>query len=127
MGQPTVMVAEDFADTRFLLKVLLERRGCRVIEAADGLEAVKLAERERPDLILMDLNLPVLDGCAATTRIREHDALQTVPIVAVSAYLREDWEWKARARQAGFTDYVTKPLDLDQLDNLLNHHLKHSV
>src|SRR4030095_11344340 len=82
----TILVVDDFDDTRLLLRIWLERRGFRVVEAEDGLEAVRIATTESPDLIIMDMQLPQLDGLSATRRIREVQELSKVPIVAVSAY-----------------------------------------
>ncbi|MBA3442784.1 MAG: response regulator [Pyrinomonadaceae bacterium] len=114
----TIMVVEDFEDNRFMMRRLLEMSGYRVVEAEDGQEAVELATRELPNLILMDLSLPVLDGLAATRRIREHAELRMVPIVAVSAHDTADFH--ADALAAGCNEYVTKPIDFDQLDDLLD-------
>lgn len=116
-GDLTIMVVEDFEDNRFMMRRLLEMSGYRVVEAEDGQEAVELATRELPNLILMDLSLPVLDGLAATRRIREHAELRMVPIVAVSAHDTADFH--ADALAAGCNEYVTKPIDFDQLDDLL--------
>jgi two-component system cell cycle response regulator DivK len=113
----TVLVVEDFEDNRFMMRRLLEMSGYRVLEAINGEEAVEMAERERPGLILMDLSLPLLDGLAATRRIRQHEALRSVPIVAVSAHDTADFH--ADALAAGCNDYVTKPIDFDQLEALL--------
>jgi CheY-like chemotaxis protein len=115
---PVVMVVEDFEDNRFMLRRLLEMTGYRVLEAVNGEEAVELAQRERPQLILMDLSLPQLDGLAATRRIRQHADLRDVPIVAVSAHDTADFH--ADALAAGCNDYVTKPIDFDQLEALLH-------
>ena len=115
---PMVMVVEDFEDNRFMMRRLLEMSGYRVLEAINGEEAVELAHRERPQLILMDLSLPQLDGLAATRRIRQHADLRDVPIVAVSAHDTADFH--ADALAAGCNDYVTKPIDFDQLEALLN-------
>src|SRR5690349_3910559 len=82
----TVLVVDDFDDTRLLLRTWFERRGFRVIEAENGVQAISRAESESPDLIIMDMQMPQLDGLAATRRIRSVKALGTVPIVAVSAY-----------------------------------------
>jgi CheY-like chemotaxis protein len=117
-GQPTVMVVEDFEDNRFMMRRLLEMSGYRVLEAINGEEAVELATRERPQLILMDLSLPQLDGLAATRRIRQHAEMRDVPIVAVSAHDTADFH--ADALAAGCNDYVTKPIDFDQLEALLS-------
>ena len=113
----TVLVVEDFEDNRFMMRRLLEMSGYQVLEAINGEEAVEMAERERPGLILMDLSLPLLDGLAATRRIRQHEALRDVPIVAVSAHDTADFH--ADALAAGCNDYVTKPIDFDQLEALL--------
>ena len=113
----TVLVVEDFEDNRFMMRRLLEMSGYRVVEAVNGQEAVEAARRERPDLILMDLSLPKLDGLAATRRIRQHDGLGQTPIVAVSAHDTADFH--AEALAAGCNEYVTKPIDFDQLVKLL--------
>ena len=114
----TVLVVEDFEDNRFMMRRLLEMSGYRVIEAVNGQEAVDKAYSERPDLILMDLSLPHLDGLAATRRIRAYDGLGKVPIVAVSAHDTADFH--ADALAAGCNEYVTKPIDFDQLERLLS-------
>ena len=113
----TVLVVEDFADNRFMMRKLLEMSGYEVVEAVDGKEAVEVAESTRPDLILMDLSLPRLDGLDATLRIRELDGLRRVPIVAVSAHDTNDFH--ADALAAGCNEYVTKPIDFDELDALV--------
>ena len=115
---PTVMVVEDFEDNRFMMRRLLEMSGYRVLEAVNGEEAVELAHKERPQLILMDLSLPQLDGLAATRRIRQYPDMRDVPIVAVSAHDTADFH--ADALAAGCNDYVTKPIDFDQLEALLS-------
>jgi CheY-like chemotaxis protein len=117
-GRPTVLVVEDFEDNRFMMRRLLEMSGYRVIEAVNGQQAVEAAESERPDIILMDLSLPMLDGLAATRRIRAQDGLGKVPIIAVSAHDSADFHSEALA--AGCNDYVTKPIDFDQLVQLLD-------
>lgn len=112
-----VMVVEDFEDNRFMMRRLLEMSGYSVLEAINGEEAVELAKRERPALILMDLSLPLLDGLAATRSIRQEADLRDIPIVAVSAHDTADFH--AEALAAGCNDYVTKPIDFDQLETLL--------
>ena len=114
----TVLVVEDFEDNRFMMRRLLEMSGYRVVEAINGREAVERAVEVRPDLILMDLSLPYLDGLAATRRIRQQDGLGRVPIVAVSAHDTADFH--ADALAAGCNEYVTKPIDFDHLERLLN-------
>ena len=93
----TILVVDDFDDTRLLLRTWLERKGFRVIEAEDGLQAVAVAQKERPDLIIMDLEMPRLDGLTATRRIRKVKELETVPVVAVSAYGADQFREKALA------------------------------
>jgi two-component system, cell cycle response regulator DivK len=117
----TVMVVEDYDDTRLLLRQVLETRGYRVLEAINGQQAVDIAEREHPDLILMDLDLPILDGIAATQRIRQHAELTRVPIVAVTAYPMSYTHVKAFAK--GCNEYMAKPIDLNELTELLNRYL----
>ena len=112
-----VLVAEDHEDTRFLLRTLLERRGLAVVEALDGEQACVMATSERPDLILMDGGLPVLDGISATRRLRGLDSLSGVPIVFLSGHAGPQAE--TAARDAGCDDYVVKPFDLARLEGVL--------
>jgi len=111
------MVAEDHEDTRFMLRTILERRGLSVVEAGDGEEAVRLAEREPPDLILMDGGLPLLDGISATRRMRGLESLALVPIVFVSGHAAP--QQLLAAREAGCDDYLVKPFDLERLYRVL--------
>jgi CheY-like chemotaxis protein len=119
---PTVLVVEDFEDNRFMMRRLLEMSGYRVVEAVNGEQAVEAAEKERPDLILMDLSLPKLDGLAATRQIRQGEGFGQVPIVAVSAHDTSDFH--ADALAAGCNEYVTKPIDFDELESLLKRLLE---
>jgi two-component system cell cycle response regulator DivK len=113
--QATVLVVDDSADTRAVLRRTLGWRGYRVLEAADGRQAVEAAVRERPDLILMDLNMPVMDGLAATEQIRElREKCGDVPIVAVTAF--DTYGMKEAALEAGCDAYLLKPLALDELE-----------
>ncbi|HEX8558395.1 MAG TPA: response regulator [Pyrinomonadaceae bacterium] len=113
-----VLVAEDHEDTRVLLRTLLERRGIAVVEAGDGVAAVSLAESERPDLILMDGGLPLLDGLAATRRLRGLASLSGVPIVFLSGHAAPHDPRAARA--AGCDEYVVKPFEWARLEGVLN-------
>ncbi|HEX8176842.1 MAG TPA: response regulator [Pyrinomonadaceae bacterium] len=115
--QRTVMVVEDFEDNRFMMRRLLEMSGYRVVEAVNGEQAIEIANKEQPHLILMDLSLPLLDGLAATRRIRQNEGLKRIPIIAVSAHDTSDFH--ADALAAGCNDYVTKPIDFEQLEQLL--------
>jgi CheY-like chemotaxis protein len=116
-GGPLVMLVDDFRDTREMMRRMLEMQGCRVIEAANGQEAIELSQRGGLDLVLMDLNMPVLDGFNATLRIREYERTRDLPVVAVTAY--DSVESRAAAGAVGCCDYVVKPLDLDHLSTLL--------
>ena len=117
----TVMVVEDYDDTRYFLKRILEKKGYRVLEAVNGQEAVEIAKTEHPDLILMDLDLPILDGIGATQHLRQHDATKSVPIVAVTAYPMSYTRVKAFAK--GCNEYLSKPIDFDELDKLLTRYV----
>lgn len=113
----TILVVEDYEDTSLAMRLALEDQGYHILEAADGEQAVEVAARERPEIILMDLNLPKLDGFDATRRIRSNPDLSGVLIVAVTAY--PDADHRARALDAGCNAYVTKPIDFDFLKDLL--------
>lgn len=119
--QKTIMVVEDYDDTRLLLRKGLEGLGYSVLEASNGQEAVDIAEREHPDLILMDLDLPILDGIAATQRIRQQTGLESVPIVAVTAYPMSYTHVKAFAK--GCNEYMPKPIDMTELENVVHRYL----
>jgi CheY-like chemotaxis protein len=118
----TIMVVEDYDDTRLLLKKGLEGLGYSVLEASNGQEAVDIAGREHLDLILMDLDLPILDGIIATQRIRQQTEKQHVPIVAVTAYPMSYTRVKAFAE--GCDEYMAKPIDMTELARLVNRYLK---
>lgn len=113
----TVLLVEDTEDNRFMMRRLLEMAGYGVVEATNGEEAVRLAQSERPDLILMDLSLPVIDGLAATRAIRKSAGLAKTPIIAVSAHDTSDFQSEALA--AGCDSYITKPIDFSQLEQLI--------
>jgi two-component system cell cycle response regulator DivK len=116
-----VLLVEDFEDSRFSLSKLLEIEGYEVLEAGDGAEAVDIAINSKPDLILMDLSLPIIDGLSATKQIRENASRNSVPIIALSAHDLIDFQVKAR--DAGCTDYVTKPVDFTALMTILAKYL----
>ena len=119
---PLVLVAEDNEDTRYFMRLSLEDRGYRVCEAENGERAIAIACREQPNAILMDISMPVLNGLTATARIREHDALRKIPIVALTGHKEADLRDGAQA--CGFTAYVTKPVDFDWLDDLIRRLLQ---
>ena len=106
-----ILVVEDNEEDWDMLSRRLRRRGYMVVRAADGQEAVEMAARETPDLILMDVSLPVMDGLEATQRIRAR--AQTTPIIALTAHaMSGDHD---RAVQAGCDDYHAKPVELPRL------------
>lgn len=115
--QRTILVVDDFDDTRLLLRTWLEKKGYRVIEAGNGNEAVAAAENSVPDLIIMDVEMPELDGLAATRKIRKLKKLEGLPIVAVSAYGAD--QFRADALSAGCNEYVSTPFEPDELENLI--------
>ena len=102
-----ILVIEDQEDNRRIVRDLLESVGYRLIEAQDGLEGVRLAKAERPDLILMDIQLPLLDGYEATRRIKSDPELQAIPIVVVTSYALSGDD--AKAKEAGCDAYIAKP------------------
>jgi two-component system cell cycle response regulator DivK len=114
----TILLVEDFEDARLVMRLQLEQRGYRVIEAEDGQKGVELALQERPDIILMDLSLPNLDGFEAAKQIRKDEQMRQVPIIAVTAHQEPNFRQGAKA--SGFDAYVTKPIDMDWLSELIS-------
>jgi CheY-like chemotaxis protein len=119
--QTTILVVDDFDDTRLLLRTWLERKGFRVLEATNGNEAVASAERESPDLIIMDVEMPELDGLSATRIIRSLKPLENVPVVAVSAYGAQQFRGEALA--AGCNEYVSTPFEPADLEKVIRSFL----
>lgn len=110
---PTILLVEDNEMNRDMLQRRLARRGYHVIAAFDGEEAVRLTLENHPDLILMDLSLPVIDGLEATRMIRADASIASIPVIALTAHaLASDRE---NALGAGCDDYDTKPVDFDRL------------
>ena len=116
-----ILVVEDHEDNRQILRVLLGSAGYQMIEAHDGETALTTAASERPDLILMDIQLPGLDGYEATRRIKADPALSAIPIIAVTSYALTGDEEKALA--AGCSAYVAKPYGPLELLNKLREYL----
>jgi len=117
-----VLIAEDNPVNRELLRELLELRGYTVLEACDGQEALRLIEHAQPELMLLDISMPGMDGFAVVRRIRENPRMAELPVVAVTAYaMRGDQE---RILSAGFDGYLSKPINpsslVRELDRLLN-------
>lgn len=112
-----VLLVEDFEDTRLFMRLELEDQGFIVFEAENGQVAVETAIREQPDVILMDLTLPLMDGFQATKLIRQNESLKNVPVIAVTAHQEDDFRSDAKA--SGFNAYVTKPIDVNWLKELI--------
>ena len=109
----TVLVVDDVADSRLVLSKLLLSKGYLVLEAADGAEAIRAAARWRPHLVLLDLNLPEMDGLEVARRLRGLPGMKDVPVVAVTAY--HYYGIREAALEAGCDEYLAKPVDFDEL------------
>jgi two-component system cell cycle response regulator DivK len=109
----TILYVEDNEDNVYMLVRRLRRHGFEVVVAADGAQGVEAARRERPDLVLMDLSLPVLDGWEATRRLKGAVETRSIPVIALSAHAMAGE--RERALEAGCDDYDTKPVDLERL------------
>ena len=118
----TILVVDDFDDTRLLLRTWLQKKGFRVVEAENGNRAIAEAESSHPDLIIMDVEMPELDGLAATRKIRELKGLAAVPILAVSAYGAD--QYRDHALAAGCNEYLSTPFEPDELERLIQALLK---
>lgn len=113
-----ILVVDDHTDSAALLSFDLQRQGYRVVTASNGLEAIKIASLMLPNLILMDIGMPELDGLGATSKIRENEALRAVPVVAVTAFTTAGF--RRAAYDVGFDGYITKPVELQQLHELIS-------
>lgn len=118
---PSVLLAEDNPEHQLITRGLLEDCGCRVIEAANGEEAVTLAGLKHPEMILLDLRMPVVDGLEAARRIRLLPGMSGVPMVAYTAIY--SYSLTELATVAGFDEYVRKPVSLEMMMELLDRYL----
>ena len=118
----TILVVDDVADNLILISLALQSNGYRVLTASSGEEAIRIALKARPDLVLMDIAMPDVDGLAATRRIRKHPELLHLPVIALTAF--ETLGFRQAAREAGFDGYLTKPIDFEKLNNLINLFLR---
>ena len=117
MGKPRVLIVEDNVDNFELVRFLLERAGYEVLSAANGLEGLDAARREHPDLILMDLSMPEMDGWNATTHLKADEETRTIPVLALTAHtLPGD---RKRAIDAGCDGYISKPINVASFDKLV--------
>ena len=103
-----VLIIEDNEKNLYLLRFLIEKLGHRVIDARDGKSGVNIAINEKPDVILMDIQLPVMDGYEATRQIRSKEGFKNIPIIAITSYAMVGDREKSLA--AGCTDYIEKPI-----------------
>lgn len=116
-----ILIAEDFDDNRIALKLMLKLAGFEPLEACDGQQAIDITEREKPDLILMDISLPTVDGLEATRAIRLHSEFKQLPIIIVSAH--DSDQSRNDAEAAGGSFYVTKPIEFEELKKVIEGHL----
>ena len=116
-SKPVVLIVEDHDDTREMLQLILTIYGCRVLAAANGDDAIRLAEKTLPDLVLMDMKMPRLDGLSLTRVIRSHPTLSKVPIVAMTG--RVTLQFHREAVNAGCDDCLDKPIDFERLEKLV--------
>jgi CheY-like chemotaxis protein len=112
-----ILVVDDSADNVAMISLFLQQQGYRVVTAGNGEDAITVASQMMPNLILMDINLPTLDGLGATRRIRENDALRDIPVVAITAFGTEGFQ--RAAYDVGVSGYLTKPIDLDRMHQLI--------
>ena len=115
---PTVLIAEDSRDTRIMLKRTMELKGYHVIEAEDGNQALELIPKHCPSLIIIDLNMPVVDGLETIKKVRTLEAPgEQVPIVAITAF--DVYGMKEAALETGCNSYISKPIDMEEFDRAL--------
>ncbi len=115
--KPRILIAEDFEENRIALKLILQHTGFDVIEAEDGGQAIEAVRREKPDLVLMDVTLPVINGLRATREIRGDEEFARLPIIIISAHDNE--EIRRQATEAGGTAYISKPVEVEELKKLI--------
>ena len=121
----TILVAEDNLDSREMLEVLLEMKGYDVVSVADGHRAIEVAVQKVPDLILIDLELPGLNGLSVAKELRLHPELRVVPIIIISGH--DPAKYRTDALSAGCDDYLPKPIDFDRLDQILRERIPAAV
>jgi two-component system cell cycle response regulator DivK len=124
--RPVVLVVEDNKDIRDLLVLFLLEMGFHIFEAEDGRQAVQLARKSHPDLVLMDLNLPQLSGLQATTILKNHTDTEDIPVVALSAHCTDPL-WREKAIQVGCEKCIVKPIDFAELTRLLLPYFQENV
>jgi two-component system cell cycle response regulator DivK len=119
LTEPTVLIADDDDDTRFMFRTLLGTKGYRVVEASDGEEVIDITLRENPGLVLLDLGLPRMNGLNVIRRLRNDLNVIDIPVVVITGY---DKHFDT-AVAAGCDDYLIKPIDFERLDSILNYYV----
>jgi two-component system cell cycle response regulator DivK len=119
----TILIVEDNEKNMKLVRDILQHKGHRTLETASGEDGVRLAREHRPDLVLMDIQLPDIDGVTALRRLREDPALERMPVLAISASVMPDEQQKIVA--SGFDHYITKPIVLKTFVESIQHFLTH--
>lgn len=113
-----ILVADDEEDVKMVVQLYLESKGYEILTAYDGLDAIDKAKNERPDLILLDIMMPIMDGFEVAKRLKNDPSTESIPIVMLSA--ASQTESKERALKAGAVDYVVKPFDPEQLEKTVS-------
>jgi len=121
---PTILVVDDNADNRYLLLQMLQINGYTVVSAVNGCDALTVAEHHAPDLVLMDLSMPVMDGWTATALLKQKPQLTHIPVIAVTGHTTTDN--LRRASEAGCSAHLAKPIDYDALLQTVAVHLHHN-
>jgi CheY-like chemotaxis protein len=116
-GKFLILVVDDSPDNVALVSLYLQQQGYRVVTASNGEDAINVATQMIPNLILMDISMPTLDGLGATRRIRENHTLREIPVIAVTAFGTEGFQ--RAAYDVGVSGYLTKPIDLDRMNLLI--------
>ncbi len=116
-AKPTILIAEDDSDSREMFQLLLELKGYHVVTAGDGQQALQLARKNLPDLVLIDLELPKLDGLSVTRTLKLEPRSKNVRVIIISGH--DPSKYRTEALAAGCDDYLLKPINLDQLEELL--------
>lgn len=117
MNKPRVLIVEDNVDNFELVRFLLERAGYEVLSAVNGVEGVDAAKREQPDLVLMDLSMPEMDGWAATAQMKAEEATRHIPVLALTAHTLPSE--RKRAIDAGCDGYISKPINVASFEKLV--------
>ena len=124
MAKPRVLIVEDNVDNFELVRFLLERAGYEVLSAVNGVEGVEAAKREQPDLVLMDLSMPEMDGWMATARMKAEATTRHIPVLALTAHTLPSE--RKRAIDAGCDGYISKPINVASFDKLVSTLLRHA-